>query len=180
MYARRIKSRSENFSYLLWKSQHHDWSNQRGISQYHGDNQIKESFIRKFSAVPLSLPSGGSIGAFRRRQYNSCRFYSSEGKGSSASEGKNIPIEDAINFDKGKSKKDGVITDSKNSSEHHAWLGEQDQQEWMNNERLYFDNKRKESPFLTKRERFKIEFLQRVVPWDKIPVSLQKFPYYIE
>ena len=180
MYARRIKSRSENFSYLLRRSRHHDGSNQRSIPQYHRDSQVNESSIRKFISVPLSLPIGGSKGIFRRQQYNLCRFYSSEGKGSNASEeGKHIPFEDAINLDKGKSRKDGVITDSKNSNEH-AWLGEQDQQEWMNSERLSFNNKRKESPFLTKRERFKNEFLRRVVPWDKIPVSLQKFPYYIE
>ena len=39
--------------------------------------------------------------------------------------------------------------------------------------------RRKESPFLTRREKFKNEFLRRVVPREKIHVSRETFPYYI-
>lgn len=183
MYARRIKSKSGNLISVFGNYSRHDRSNQRGISRSHGDCRIKESFTGKFTTSPLSLPSGGSIGIFRRQQtcllYNSCRYYSSEGKGSNAREGERGPVEDAINFNKGKCRKDGIITDSKNCN-GHALLGEQDQQEWINSERLSFNSKHKESPFLTKRERFKKEFLRRVVPWEKISVSLETFPYYIE
>ncbi|XP_020255603.1 uncharacterized protein LOC109832631 isoform X1 [Asparagus officinalis] len=183
MYARRIKSRSVNLSSLLWNSSRHSRPKQKEISSSYGVHQTEQCSVRKFSSIPLSLQSAGSLGILRRRQfcflYNSCRCYSSDGKGSNASEGKHVPVADAINFDQAKSTNEGVIRDSKISSEH-AWLGEQDQQEWLKSERFSIDSKRKESPFLTKRERFKNDFLRRVVPWDKIPVSLEKFPYYIE
>lgn len=61
----------------------------------------------------------------------------------------------------------------------HARLGEQDQKEWLNNEKLAIENKKKESPFLTKREKFKNEFLRRVVPWEKLTILWDMFPYYI-
>lgn len=183
MYARKIKSRSGNLSSLFWKPCRHDGPVQRGNSHSHRGRQAKESFIKKITSTTASLPYRGSIGIFRRQHvsllYNSCRCYSSDGKGSNASEGKHIPVEDAKIFGDGKTRKDATITDSKNKNEH-ARLREQDQQEWINNEKMSFDCKHKESPFLTKRERFKNEFLRRVVPWEKISVSLETFPYYIE
>uniref|UniRef100_A0A6N2MRZ1 Protein kinase domain-containing protein n=1 Tax=Salix viminalis TaxID=40686 RepID=A0A6N2MRZ1_SALVM len=51
--------------------------------------------------------------------------------------------------------------------------------EWLHNEKLAIESKRKESPFLTRREKFKNEFLRRIVPWEKLRVSWDNFPYYI-
>lgn len=40
---------------------------------------------------------------------------------------------------------------------------------------------KKATPPLSKRgERFRNEFLSRIVPWEKIAVSFDNFPYYIE
>ncbi|URE16016.1 hypothetical protein MUK42_01893 [Musa troglodytarum] len=102
----------------------------------------------------------------------------SDGDGSSASGGKHVPVKGATNFDKESTSKEETFSDSNRCNEH-AWLGEQDQLDWLNCEKLSIDSKRKECPFLTKRERFKNEFMRRVVPWDKIKVSWDKFPYHI-
>ncbi|KAK1314542.1 Katanin p60 ATPase-containing subunit A1 [Acorus calamus] len=64
--------------------------------------------------------------------------------------------------------------------DEHARLGVLDQQDWIANERLFIESKKKESPFLTRKERFKNDFLRRVVPWEKITVSLDSFPYHID
>uniref|UniRef100_A0A0D9VL19 AAA+ ATPase domain-containing protein n=1 Tax=Leersia perrieri TaxID=77586 RepID=A0A0D9VL19_9ORYZ len=65
------------------------------------------------------------------------------------------------------------------SQQEHAKLGERDQQEWLSGERFLTDCKRRESPFLTRRERFRNEFLRRVVPWEKGNLTWQNFPYYV-
>ena len=69
---------------------------------------------------------------------------------------------------------------SSSSEQEHALLGERDQQEWLSGERFRVGRKRRESPFLTRRDRFRNEFLRRVVPWDKTGVSWNSFPYYVE
>ncbi|KAL5199713.1 hypothetical protein ABZP36_020916 [Zizania latifolia] len=66
------------------------------------------------------------------------------------------------------------------SVQEHARLGERDQQEWLSGERFVIGCKRRESPFLTKRERFCNEFLRRVVPWEKSSLSWRNFPYYVD
>ncbi|KAJ6849300.1 uncharacterized protein M6B38_269925 [Iris pallida] len=184
MYVRRVKCRSQKLISLYWQSCYICRSSHRVSSQYHSvcstlheNKQINRSIIRKFCLVPFSLPSGASVGIPSRHRlcpHTLSRFYSSEGDGSNASEGKHIPIKDA----KGKNKEEDTITDSKHKNAH-VLLGEQEQQEWVNSERLSIDIKRKESPFLTKRERFKNEFLRRVLPWDMITVTWKTFPYYI-
>jgi hypothetical protein len=88
-------------------------------------------------------------------------------------------VKDAANFDKAKTWQEKAREDVRHS-DAHALLGEQDQKEWLNSQKLTIESKKKESPFLTKRERFKNEFLWRVVPWEKITVSWETFPYYIE
>ncbi|KAJ6825477.1 uncharacterized protein M6B38_376340 [Iris pallida] len=157
MYAvRRIKYRSQNLVSVFRQSCH------ICRSTLYRDKQINNKTIRNFSSVPLSLPNGTSVGIPSRHPpctlHNLSRFYSSESDGSNAIECKHVPTKAA----------DG-----------HALLGEQEQQEWFNNERLSINIKRKESPFLTRRERFKNEFSRRVLPWDKITVSWKSFPYYI-
>ncbi|KAG2605364.1 hypothetical protein PVAP13_4NG079600 [Panicum virgatum] len=69
---------------------------------------------------------------------------------------------------------------SSSSEQEHALLGERDQQEWLSGEQFRVGRKRRESPFLTRRDRFRNEFLRRVVPWDKTGVSWNSFPYYVD
>ncbi|OMP05199.1 hypothetical protein COLO4_08994 [Corchorus olitorius] len=106
------------------------------------------------------------------------RLYSSKGDGRNASEDNSRPANDCANFDKGKTQTEKVGEDVK-PSDAHAQLGEQDQKEWLDNEKHFLEIKKKESPFLSRREKFKNEFLRRVVPWEKIHVSWETFPYYI-
>jgi ATP-dependent 26S proteasome regulatory subunit len=89
-----------------------------------------------------------------------------------------VPVKEESSCEKGKipvekSKEDLIDVDA------HARLGEQDQKEWLRNEKLAIESKKKESPFLTKRERFKNEFLRRIVPPEKLTVSWETFPYHI-
>ncbi|KAM0914311.1 hypothetical protein ACQ4PT_011520 [Festuca glaucescens] len=69
---------------------------------------------------------------------------------------------------------------SSSNQQEHARLGEKDQQEWLSGERFLTGCKRRESPFLTKRERFRNEFLRRVVPWQKSSLTWSNFPYYVD
>ncbi|XP_051204120.1 uncharacterized protein [Lolium perenne] len=69
---------------------------------------------------------------------------------------------------------------SSSNQQDHARLGEKDQQEWLSGERFLTGCKRRESPFLTKRERFRNEFLRRVVPWHKSSLTWTNFPYYVD
>ncbi|MCL7027419.1 hypothetical protein MKW94_028566, partial [Papaver nudicaule] len=65
-------------------------------------------------------------------------------------------------------------------SEAYTRLTEQDQKEWLHNKLITAAIKNKEvPPFVPKKERFKNEFLRRIVPWEQITVSLDAFPYYI-
>ncbi|KAL8201416.1 hypothetical protein R6Q57_012755 [Mikania cordata] len=108
----------------------------------------------------------------------SCRFYSSDGDGRNASENKHIPLGKMSEIDKGDIGKANIKEDV-NHHDAHACLGEQDQKEWLLNEKLAIESKRKESPFLSKRQRFKNEFLRRIIPWEKQTISWDTFPYYI-
>lgn len=104
------------------------------------------------------------------------RLYSSEGDGRNASEDEHIPVKDEADFDKGKR---WEVRERVSHSDHHIRLGELDQREWLNNEKLAIESRKKESPFLSRREKLKNEFLRRVVPWEKITVSWETFPYHI-
>ncbi|CAH9088234.1 unnamed protein product [Cuscuta europaea] len=106
------------------------------------------------------------------------RFYSSEGDGRNASEDKHPSTIEHPSTDKGKSIKQQV-GEQERFCDAHAELGELEQREWLNNEKLSIESKKKESPFLTRRERFKNEFLRRIVPWEKIVLSWDTFPYYV-
>ncbi|KAF7808205.1 Protein MSP1 isoform A [Senna tora] len=106
------------------------------------------------------------------------RVYSSESDGRNASEDKHVNVNDGSNCDKVKNWQDKFGEDAK-LCKAHARLGEQDQEEWLNNEKASIENKRRESPFLSRRDKFKNEFLRRVVPWEKINISWDTFPYYI-
>ncbi|KAG0476234.1 hypothetical protein HPP92_013075 [Vanilla planifolia] len=141
-----------------------------------------EGFARRFGLAPVFLASRGTLGICRGYQVrlpnNSYRFYSSDNDGSNASEGKHLPVKDSNEFKCEKSPQEDALSGSKYSNDH-AWLGEHDQQEWLKIEKLSIDSKKKESPFLTRRQRFKNELLRRVTPWEKITVSWKTFPYHI-
>ncbi|KAI3501990.1 hypothetical protein L1887_30020 [Cichorium endivia] len=138
-------------------------------------------FIRRYLSNPSKI-SGSSSPRLLATSYtnsiNSFRFYSSEGDGRNASEDKHAPLNNALKSDKGSIGKEKIKEDV-NHPDAHARLGEQDQKEWLINEKLAIESKRKESPFLTKRQRFKNEFLRRIIPWEKQTVSWDTFPYYI-
>ncbi|XP_011007204.1 PREDICTED: uncharacterized protein LOC105112963 isoform X1 [Populus euphratica] len=108
-------------------------------------------------------------------QFRTC---SSGANGRNTSEDKHGPVKDGATFDNEKTQRERVSEDAKHC-DAHAQLGEQDQKEWLHNEKLAIESKRKESPFLTRREKFKNEFLRRIVPWEKLHVSWDNFPYYI-
>ena len=116
--------------------------------------------MRRFSAVGAPRPHGPS-----RRL---CRFYSSKGGvGSAEAHGASTASSAAG-------------SSGRCIEQEHARLGERDQQEWLSGERFLTGCKRRESPFLTRRDRFRNQFLSRVVPWDKTGVSWNSFPYYVE
>ncbi|RLM79518.1 uncharacterized protein C2845_PM12G27110 [Panicum miliaceum] len=116
-------------------------------------------FVRRFSAVGAPRPHGPP-----RRL---CRFYSSKGGvGSAEAHGASAASSAAG-------------SSGRCIEQEHARLGERDQQEWLSGERFLTGCKRRESPFLTRRERFRSEFLRRVVPWEKGALSWQNFPYYV-
>ncbi|XP_034573930.1 uncharacterized protein [Setaria viridis] len=116
-------------------------------------------FVRRFSAVGAPRPHGPS-----RRL---CRFYGSKG-GVGSAEAHGASAASSAPGSSGRC-----------IEQEHARLGERDQQEWLSGERFLTGCKRRESPFLTRRERFRSEFLRRVVPWEKGTLSWQNFPYYV-
>ncbi|KAK3155288.1 hypothetical protein QOZ80_2BG0201260 [Eleusine coracana subsp. coracana] len=116
-------------------------------------------FIRRFSAVRAPRPHDPA-----RRL---CRFYGSKGGVGSAEARGAGPAASAAE------------SSGRCSEKEHARLGERDQQEWLSGERFLTGCKQRQSPFLTKRERFRNEFLRRLVPWEKATLSWQNFPYYV-
>ncbi|XP_058096599.1 uncharacterized protein LOC131242160 isoform X2 [Magnolia sinica] len=186
MYARRFKCRSQKWTSIFQQFHHSNrlhhcrFSHSRSHSWTKSsiDNQTHRTAIRKFQLDPTYIGFHGSYNP--GWTYNTLRFYSSEGDGRNANGGKHAPVKDAANFDKEKMPplREKFTADVRRCEEH-ARLGEHDQQEWLNNEKLSFESKKRDSPFLSRRERFKNEFMRRVIPWEKITLSWETFPYYI-
>lgn len=128
------------------------------------------SFQNKNSEVPR--------GQMRSTLYGVSRAYSSEGDGNDAGGGKQTIVKDAQNTDRNKIQNGKATTEARLCSEH-ALLCEREQKEWLDSEKLSIESKKKESPFLTKKERFKKQFQRRIVPWEKMTVSWDTFPYYV-
>ncbi|XP_012572706.1 uncharacterized protein [Cicer arietinum] len=190
MYLRRIQCRDRRWALLLQPSKyffrpkfsdHHcfqslspkttvkEYSSHGGIFRRHllGSDSSKHSFAGLNKRPSFSLRS------------TQIQAFSSESDESSASENKQVHVNDGANFDKGKNQLEKAGEDVIKFSNAHARLGEQDQEEWLNNEKLAIESKKKESPFLTRRDKFKNEFLRRIVPWEKINISWDTFPYHI-
>lgn len=155
------------------------------VSEIH---HLHSSSIRRYqSELPPSC--GAGAGTYVKGLYpwhNSSlntgrlRAYSSKGDGRNASEDKQESAKDGSSIDRGKSMRDreaaaAIVT----GRDAHAILGEQDQKEWLHNEKLAIESKKKDPPFLSRREKFKNDFLRRIVPWEKISVSWETFPYYM-
>lgn len=133
---------------------------------YRFTNILTNHLTRKYHSCGV-IASGNCL------NWNSqLRRFSSEGDGRNASEDNRFPL----SKEKTGNEKSGFGVEHFDS---HAQLGEQDQLEWLNNEKLASDSK-KESPFLNRRERLKNEFLRRIQPWETIQLSWESFPYYIE
>ncbi|WRX13684.1 ATPase [Theobroma cacao] len=194
MYARRIWGRSQRWGLVFQQWKHvirphfQDHACYRSLNGPYavGTGCWDGSLIRKnlsdssyargsASAFTYTGLYGRSAPCFSNHQL---RVYSSKGDGRNSSEDNYRPVNDGVNFDKGKTWREKVGENVK-PCDAHAQLGEQDQKEWLSNEKLSIESKKKESPFLTRREKFKNEFLRRIVPWEKIHVSWETFPYYI-
>lgn len=194
MYARRIRGRSQRWGLVFQQWKHlikphcqdhaccrsliHPYSVRAGSS---GVGMIRRSVLDSSytrGVAPVFINAGFYGRSAPCLSNHQLRLYSSKGDGRNASEDNYRPVNDGANFDKGKTRREKFGNDVK-PCDVHAQLGEQDQKEWLNNEKLSMESKKKESPFLTRREKFKNEFLRRVVPWQKIHVSWETFPYYI-
>ncbi|KAG4115934.1 hypothetical protein ERO13_D12G137800v2 [Gossypium hirsutum] len=194
MYARRIRGRSQRWGLVFQQWKHlikphcqdhaccrsliHPYSVRAGSS---GVGMIRRSVLDSSytrGVAPVFINAGFYGRSAPCLSNHQLRLYSSKGDGRNASEDNYRPVNDGANFDKGKTRREKFGNDVK-PCDVHAQLGEQDQKEWLNNEKLSIESKKKESPFLTRREKFKNEFLRRVVPWQKIHVSWETFPYYI-
>lgn len=194
MYARRIRGRSQRWGLVFqqWKhlikphcqdlacyrSLFHPYSVRTGSLDV---GMIRRSVLDSSytrGVAPVFINAGFYGRSAPCLSNHQLRLYSSKGDGRNASEDNYRPVNDGANFDKGKTRREKFGNDVK-PCDVHAQLGEQDQKEWLNNEKLSIESKKKESPFLTRREKFKNEFLRRVVPWQKIHVSWETFPYYI-
>ncbi|XP_022725142.1 uncharacterized protein LOC111281759 isoform X2 [Durio zibethinus] len=194
MLARRIRVRSQRWGLVFQQWKHLIRQNFQGHACYQSLNRpyavgtgcLDGNLIRKNlldSSYTRGIASAFTYTGLYARSApclsnHQLRLYSSKGDGRNASEDNYRPVNDGTNVDKGKTRQEKVGEDVK-PCDAHAQLGEQDQKEWLNNEKLSIESKKKESPFLTRREKFKNEFLRRVVPWEKIHVSWETFPYHI-
>ncbi|XAR53219.1 Adenosinetriphosphatase [Bertholletia excelsa] len=180
MYARRLKCKHKNLDFLFQKSKYFISSNYRDYAccpslrctTISGTRTSHGSSIRRYLSNSFASSNVASCNKHTRLQgrfgaswSNQFRFFSSKGDEHNASA-------------EGKARREKVGKETKHYDEH-ALLAEQEQKEWLNNEKLAVESKKRESPFLSKREKFKNEFLRRVVPWEKINVTWETFPYYI-
>lgn len=189
MYVRRINYKNQRWYSMAQRGKYFCISNCRNYSaeQCSRPASRTSSLIGRHvsnSSLLLGLASERTFARLQWRsdiRWRSCllRLYSSEGDGRNASEDKCTLNKDVADSDKKKIHQEST-TNGVRHCDAHARLGEHDQIEWLKNEKLAIENRKKESPFLTRRERFKNEFLRRVVPWEKITVSWDTFPYYLQ
>ncbi|XP_057456661.1 uncharacterized protein LOC130747672 isoform X3 [Lotus japonicus] len=188
MYLRRIQCRDRRWALLLQPSKYffrpkfsdhpfHSLSNKTTVKEYASHVSITRRHLLG------SYSSRNSFSGLDQRcsvslKSTQLRAYSSESDGRNASENKQVHVNDGANLDKGQNQQKKSREDVKHCNAH-AQLGEQDQEEWLKNEKLSVESKRRESPFLTRRDKFRTEFLRRIVPWEKINVSWDTFPYHI-
>lgn len=192
MYARIIKTRNHRWGSMFQNSSHlikpscMDQAFSQSISYVtsvasRSSNVpfVKRGILNSISSQRIALGkncSGLHVRSLTHSRNGHLRFFSSQGDGRNTSEGKHATVKGQSDVDSEKCQSGSCAK----NAEAHARLAEQDQKEWINNEKLSIENKKKESPFMTRRQRFKNEFLRRVVPWEKINVSWENFPYYMK
>lgn len=192
MYSRRITFRHQRCGLVqparyLTRQSLNDHGSSHSFSQmtvaannYSLGYLIRRHILNPTSSRPVNPAITHLHEKFRKlKQTCQIRVYSSEGDGRNASENKHLPVIDGAKFNIINQCQDKAKEDIRNF-DTHARLGEQDQREWLQNEKLAIESRKKESPFLTRRDKFKNELLRRVVPWEKITVSWETFPYYIK
>ncbi|KAL2329131.1 hypothetical protein Fmac_022558 [Flemingia macrophylla] len=194
MYLRRIQCRDRTWGLLLQPSKYffrprfskHPYlqplSPKTNVKEYssHGRN-IGKHLLGSHSCRHTSSRNsftGLDKGPSLSLNGTQLRAYSSEGDERNASENKHLHVNDGANFDKGGNQKEKFGKNVEHCNAHTR-LGEQEQEEWLNNEKLSIESKKRESPFLTRRDKFKNEFLRRIIPWEKINISWDTFPYHI-
>ncbi|KAF3449595.1 hypothetical protein FNV43_RR10324 [Rhamnella rubrinervis] len=191
MYARRFKCRNQTlgaFHLSKYLSRPNCPNYVYSLSLSHkvvtGNCPLYNSLIRRHFFYSFSSRNAGTTHSSFDAKPSRClgtsqlRFYSSEGDGGNASEDKHVHLKDEVAIDKETNCQEKGKEEFRNF-DAHARLGEQDQKEWLINEKLAIETKKKESPFLTRRDKLKNEILRKVVPWEKISVSLETFPYHI-
>ncbi|KAK7258075.1 hypothetical protein RIF29_32494 [Crotalaria pallida] len=192
MYFKRIQCRDRRWALVLQPSKYFfrpRFSDHACFQSLPPKTTVKEcashgSIIRRHlsgsdsSTCASSRNSCSSLGKRSSVWSTHLRAYSSGSDGRNASEDENVHVNDGANLDKGHNRQEMSGKEVKHCDEH-ARLGEQDQEEWLNNEKLSIESKKRESPFLTRRDKFKNEFLRRIVPWEKINISWDTFPYHI-
>ncbi|KAJ8747826.1 hypothetical protein K2173_012416 [Erythroxylum novogranatense] len=192
MYARRIRGRNQRWGSVFQQSKYFTKLNYhdqpcRYLSCINGVGCFTSqgTFIRRYlldSTSSRSIEQAKSYVTLHSRSLcfknSQIRTFSSQGDGRGTSEDEHASMVDGPDFDGGKHSQKTLREDTR-SCDAHARLAELDQKEWLSNEKFLIESKKKESPFLTRREKFKNEFLRRVVPWEKIHVSLKTFPYYL-
>lgn len=196
MYARRIKCRNQIWGVLLpskYLTRPYCAAADRGSSQslihrtvsgnkYSHGTLVRRHILHSFSTRIVASAccyTHLDVKSLTSLKGSQLRAYSSEGDGRNASEDKHVPVKDGANFAKGTNWQETAKEDVRNCAAH-ARLGEQDQKEWLINEKISMESRKKDSPFSSRRDRFKNEFLRRVIPWEKITVSWDTFPYYIQ
>ncbi|GER56829.1 P-loop containing nucleoside triphosphatehydrolases superfamily protein [Striga asiatica] len=188
MYARTIKQKNQRWNYLLQQSKYYfssnfgDFSVGQCLSPLSSTNSLTRRYLSNTSSL-FGLASRRKCTKLHWRSDVNLRnfpprFYSSEGDGRNTSEDKHVDSKAVADCEKANIRTKNTA-DSAWHRDAHARLGKQDQLDWLKNEKLAMENKKKESPFLTRRERFRNEFLRRIVHWEKITVSWDTFPYYL-
>jgi hypothetical protein len=182
MYTRTLKSKVHNLDLVLtfFRSRNLSYHYTCGTNSAHIISASNSHIHRKLPYSPQSWPNQRPIKHYNiGNLFMSHRLYSSKGDGSNASEGNHVPVKDSVNADKIMGVKEELPV-ARGFVNEHARLAEQDQREWLSREKISISSKKKESPFLTRRQRFKNEFLRRVIPWDNINLSFDSFPYYLK
>ncbi|KAK4360197.1 hypothetical protein RND71_019149 [Anisodus tanguticus] len=178
MYVRRIRGNNQRWNlvfnhYVSNGYRTYSPTQTSRVTQISNCNSLGSVIGRALLDTSKSTSQGGNIRLLRSPpaswRWTHLRYFSSKGDGS---EDKHVHTRDG---DKGTVRKEKNVR----HCDAHSQLGEQEQKEWLRNEELSIESKKKESPFLSRRERFKNEFLRRVVPWEKIALSWDTFPYYI-
>ncbi|KAK7404349.1 hypothetical protein VNO78_05178 [Psophocarpus tetragonolobus] len=178
MYLRRIQCRDRTWALVLQPSKY--FFRPRLSDHRYFQSLSPKTTVEEYASHTSSRNSFTGLDTRRSLCLNHTRLraYSSESDGRNASDNKHVRVNDGTDFDKGQNQPEKLWRDVKYCNAH-ARLGEQEQEEWLNNEKLAIENKRRESPFLTRRDKFKNEFIRRIIPWEKINISWDTFPYHI-